>query len=356
MKTSSKKTMLTAAVLVALSSGTTYAATPGTVDTQEVFHSDHLVTDHSKKPAMEETAATERYEASISQKKNLESAASAQGDLHGKASEPTRLRWESVDTSIAERNAQPSFILAVQKPKPVIITAEDVKREEKQAVKEGRPAQELVGEVNMQRELPPQAPTPPNTQDFPAEKTAQTIQPKAEQSPSSFHLEEQTEQRPLRPHYPEMPHKSFSLMSPVDVGALPKLPERFHVLETNPEQRLAPTTTKDAMPVAEHSVRPEGVPAFSSDQTAQGGDADLAGISDEVRRHILAGQLAMEIQLRRDPSVAGMRAITKVLRENMTLTHLQKIDFLIGFGRALHQSRLPRQQEALLIKTIAESF
>ena len=375
MKTSSKKTMLTAAVLVALSSGTTYAATPGTVDTQEVFHSDHLVTDHSKKPAMEETAATERYEASISQKKNLESAASAQGDLHGKASEPTRLRWESVDTSIAERNAQPSFILAVQKPKPVIITAEDVKREEKQAVKEGRPAQELVGEVNMQRELPPQAPTPPvqqmqvqnvvqeqqpiqaaNTQDFPAEKTAQTIQPKAEQSPSSFHLEEQTEQRPLRPHYPEMPHKSFSLMSPVDVGALPKLPERFHVLETNPEQRLAPTTTKDAIPVAEHSVRPEGVPAFSSDQTAQGGDADLAGISDEVRRHILAGQLAMEIQLRRDPSVAGMRAITKVLRENMTLTHLQKIDFLIGFGRALHQSRLPRQQEALLIKTIAESF
>ena len=38
MKTSSKKTMLTAAVLVALSSGTTYAATPGTVDTQELFH------------------------------------------------------------------------------------------------------------------------------------------------------------------------------------------------------------------------------------------------------------------------------------------------------------------------------
>ena len=60
MKTSSKKTMLTAAVLVALSSGTTYAATPGTVDTQELFHSDHLVTDHSKKPAMEETAATDR--------------------------------------------------------------------------------------------------------------------------------------------------------------------------------------------------------------------------------------------------------------------------------------------------------
>jgi len=64
----------------------------------------------------------------------------------------------------------------------------------------------------------------------------------------------------------------------------------------------------------------------------------------------------MEVQLKRDPSVAGMRAITKVLRENTTLTRLQKIDFLIGFGRALHQSDLPRQQEALLIKTIAEAF
>ena len=83
---------------------------------------------------------------------------------------------------------------------------------------------------------------------------------------------------------------------------------------------------------------------------------DLVGVSDEVRRHILAGQLAMEVQLQRDPSVAGMRAITKVLRENTTLTRLQKIDFLIGFGRALHQSGLPRQQEALLIKTIAEAF
>jgi len=54
--------------------------------------------------------------------------------------------------------------------------------------------------------------------------------------------------------------------------------------------------------------------------------------------------------------VAGMRAMTKVLCENTTLTRLQKIDFLIGFGRALHQSGLPRQQEALLIKTIAEAF
>ena len=48
MKMSSKKTMLTAAVLVALSSGTTFAATPGTVDSQELFHANRLVTDPGK--------------------------------------------------------------------------------------------------------------------------------------------------------------------------------------------------------------------------------------------------------------------------------------------------------------------
>ena len=109
-------------------------------------------------------------------------------------------------------------------------------------------------------------------------------------------------------------------------------------------------------PSVEHSVRPVGVPEITPRQVVRNNGEDLAGVSDEVRRHILAGQLAMEVQLQRDPSVAGMRAITKVLRENTTLTRLQKIDFLIGFGRALHRSGLPRQQEALLIKTIAEAF
>ena len=92
-------------------------------------------------------------------------------------------------------------------------------------------------------------------------------------------------------------------------SAPPKRPERSNALEENPSQRLAPSSFKDAAPVAEHSIRPDGVPDFSPNYTVQGSDNDLAGISDEVRRHILAGQLAMEVQLRRDPTVAGMREI-----------------------------------------------
>jgi hypothetical protein len=146
------------------------------------------------------------------------------------------------------------------------------------------------------------------------------------------------------------------LTPPAENGAPPKQPDRFGALGSTVEQHPVAAPVKDVTPSVEHSVRPAGVPDLAPRQVIRDNGEDLAGVSDEVRRHILAGQLAMEVQLQRDPSVAGMRAITKVLRENTTLTRLQKIDFLIGFGRALHQSGLPRQQEALLIKTIAEAF
>ena len=61
MNMTSKKTMLTAAVLVTLSSSTVYAATPGTVDSQELFHAHRLVTDPEKKAAVEESATEDHY-------------------------------------------------------------------------------------------------------------------------------------------------------------------------------------------------------------------------------------------------------------------------------------------------------
>ena len=402
MKMSSKRTMLTAAVLLTLSSGTAYAATPGTVDSQELFHANRLVTDPAQKPEVEENAAQDRYEASISaQKKEVAAPPTANAAPPAKAVQPARLHWDSVDTRIAARNGDPSFSLSAQKAKPVIITAEDIKREEKLAAKEGRPVQELVGDVNMNRPTPPPQPkrlltpsserptmsspvavasVPPQTnlppapaqqhvmrQDSPsiqpltappvmeqqAEKTGQNATVLPTNAPVASH---EAEQRPVRPRYPQLPHREFSLTPPAENGAAPKQPERFEALDNINTLRPAAPPVKDHPTAVEHSIRPEGVPELAERQTPQSANDEFAGISDEVRRHILAGQLAMEVQLQRDPSVAGMRAITKVLRENTTLTHLQKIDFLIGFGRALHRSDLPRQQEALLIKTIADSF
>ena len=145
MKMSSRKTMLTAAVLVTLSSGTTYAATPETVDSQDLFHANRLVTDPAKNPAVEETSVGDQYEASISGQKKTSS--SAQAPETSTQVKPARLRWESVDARLAARNNEPSFNLSAQKAKPVIITAEDIRREEKLAAKEGRPVRELVGET-----------------------------------------------------------------------------------------------------------------------------------------------------------------------------------------------------------------
>lgn len=456
MNMTSKKTMLTAAVLVTLSSSTVYAATPGTVDSQELFHAHRLVTDPEKKAAVEESATEDHYEASISAQKKA-SVTSSPVSSQAKAAQPARLRWESVDARLAARNSDPSFSLSAQKPKPVIITAEDIRREEKLAAKEGRPVKELVGDVNMNRPVPPPRPKRPvlPTEQNPASETDAVMYPDMQQPPANTtpqgygqhsagsggmyvpappageqhlaavqgsgntprmqttipeaqervqvtaptsqgysaqqgtehgvlpdtsvsYIRQQemgsagrnsvaapasvasaaaTQQQPsARPHYAQLPQDAFSLSPSAEDGAAATQPERFESLDSVSQERPAVAPVRDRTPVAEHSVRPDGVPALDTRQSVQNTGDDLAGISDEVRRHILAGQLAMEVQLQRDPSVAGMRAIAKVLHDNTTLTHLQKIDFLIGFGRALHQSGLPRQQEALLIRAIAEAF
>lgn len=379
MKMSSKNTMLTAAVLVALTSGTTYAATPGTVDSQDLFHANRLVTDRANAAAVEERADADHYEASISRQKK-DAAVRPLGTAPAKNTpQVTRLRWETVDEGIAERNKeQPSFTLAAQKAQPVIITAADVKREQKLAAKEGRPPQELVGDVNLKRgpmpvavrqessPAPQQAPmqTPPPQERVvpmppPAAPTAVHAQLPPPAAPAA--MQEQlppqpadAEGRPERPRYQQLP-REFALNAPATSPAVPQQPQEFSTVGET-ESHLAPPITEDMSPAPEYTVRPDGVPAFSSAAPVPPAAESLDGISDEVRRHILAGQLAMQVQLKRDASIAGVQALTRALRESTKLTRMQKVDFLIGFGRALHQSGLPRQQESLLIKTIAEAF
>ena len=379
MKMSSKNTMLTAAVLVALTSGTTYAATPGTVDSQDLFHANRLVTDRANAPAVEERADADHYEASISRQQK-DPAVRPLGTAPAKNTpQVTRLRWETVDEGIAERNKeQPSFTLAAQKAQPVIITAADVKREQKLAAKEGRPPQELVGDVNLKRgpmpvavrqessPAPQQAPmqTPPPQERVvpmppPAAPTAVHAQLPPPAAPAAVQAQlppqsADAEGRPERPRYQQLP-REFALNAPATSPAVPQKPQEFSTVGET-ESHLAPPITEDMSPAPEYTVRPDGVPAFSSAAPVPPAAESLDGISDEVRRHILAGQLAMQVQLKRDASIAGVQALTRALRESTKLTRMQKVDFLIGFGRALHQSGLPRQQESLLIKTIAEAF
>ena len=84
--------------------------------------------------------------------------------------------------------------------------------------------------------------------------------------------------------------------------------------------------------------------------------AEFANVSDEVVRHILAGEFAMMHQLRQDPSEPGVYKLTQILNQNTGLTHLQKIEYLIGFGRAINRSKLTEWQKSALIKSVVEAF
>ena len=83
---------------------------------------------------------------------------------------------------------------------------------------------------------------------------------------------------------------------------------------------------------------------------------EYEGISDEVVRHIMAGEFAMRYQLSRDASEPGVYRLTQVLNRNTGLSHLQKIEYLMGFGRAINRSKLSEYQKKALIDAVIQSF
>ncbi|MBE6101207.1 MAG: hypothetical protein E7200_03775 [Selenomonas ruminantium] len=83
---------------------------------------------------------------------------------------------------------------------------------------------------------------------------------------------------------------------------------------------------------------------------------EFEGISDEVVRHIMAGEYAMRYQLSRDASEPGVYRLTQVLNRNTGLSHLQKIEYLMGFGRAINRSKLSEYQKKALIDAVIQSF
>ena len=83
---------------------------------------------------------------------------------------------------------------------------------------------------------------------------------------------------------------------------------------------------------------------------------EYEGISDEVVRHIMAGEYAMRYQLSRDASEPGVYHLTQILNQNTGLSHLQKIEYLMGFGRAINRSNLSEYQKKALIDAVIQAF
>lgn len=79
-------------------------------------------------------------------------------------------------------------------------------------------------------------------------------------------------------------------------------------------------------------------------------------VSDETYRHIEAGIFAMMLQLRTDTSTEAITRFVQILNDNDGLTHLQKIEYLIGFGYAVNHSRLTEAQKKAVIDTVVAAF
>lgn len=83
---------------------------------------------------------------------------------------------------------------------------------------------------------------------------------------------------------------------------------------------------------------------------------EYEGISDEVVRHIMAGEYAMSYQLSQDATEPGVYRLTQILNQNTGLSHLQKIEYLMGFGRAINRSNLSEYQKKALIDAVLQAY
>lgn len=63
-------------------------------------------------------------------------------------------------------------------------------------------------------------------------------------------------------------------------------------------------------------------------------------ISEATWKHIKAGILATELMLQQECTEHGMYLLARMLNQNTLLTHLQKINYLIGIGYAINHSSL----------------
>ena len=88
------------------------------------------------------------------------------------------------------------------------------------------------------------------------------------------------------------------------------------------------------------------VPAGQSQVQVQADSYDeerpepFRNISEATWKHIKAGILATELMLQQECTEHGMYLLARMLNQNTSLTHLQKINYLIGIGYAINHSSL----------------
>ncbi len=308
----------------------------------------------------------------------------------------------------------------VKKAQPIIITADDIeakRKEEKRAaaVQAAKAPQKAAEAERVQPKAP--APQPPATaQTKPAKPAnvapaqvkpakpassapaqAQPVRP--EPAVSGQNLQPKAQQPAIAPAQPapapvSRPQPAAPAVKPQPVVPVAK-PAAQNEYRPQPQPAVAPAPQQENVPAPAPrqmvKLHPEGLyasrrqrtlpetpaspqPAYKEEsqvrplQPAQSVQQPLPkqvqverppefeGISDEVVRHIMAGEYAMRYQLARDASEPGVYHLTQILNQNTGLSHLQKIEYLIGFGRAINRSNLSEYQKKALIDAVIDAF
>ena len=396
MKEQTRNSVLTAMVCIALSSGTAWAAVPeepvpavqqksltGTVSDQAaelrsmpLYWSALKPKEEQVKKAQPVIITAEDIEAKRKEEKRAAAAQAAKGAQKKPA---------------AESSVQPQPVAA---PKP----AEAAHAQPVNKPVSGTPAQ--AQPVKPASSVPVQAQAAPMTDIAPAQ--AQPAKPALGVSPQP----KQPAMSPAQPAVPaskpqsQTPEAKPQAAAPVSKPQAQPVPQHENktppqpaLPSASPQEPVAVVTPKRQMvqihpeglyasrrqdPVAGQVLQEQKQPAYREEgyeksqaqpqqpertvqqplpkQIQVERPPEFEGISDEVVRHIMAGEYAMRYQLSRDASEPGVYRLTQVLNRNTGLSHLQKIEYLMGFGRAINRSKLSEYQKKALIDAVIQSF
>ena len=412
MKEQTRNSLLTAMVCVALSSGTAWAAVPE-VQVPTVQQS----AAGSSAASLAEASVADVVAQEKAKKKAAENMSlTGSGKKQENKQETRQMSVPREDPSVmsAKLHSMPLYWSAlkpkeeqVKKAQPIIITADDIeakRKEEKRAaaVQAAKAPQKAAEAERVQPKAP--APQPPATAQVkpakPASSAPAQAQPvRPEPAVPGQNLQPKAQQPAIAPAQPapapvSRPQPAAPVVKPQPVAPAAK-PAAQNEYRPQPQPAAAPAPQQENVPAPAPrqmvKLHPEGLyasrrqrnlpetpaspqPAYKEEsqvrplppaqpvqqplpkQVQVERPPEFEGISDEVVRHIMAGEYAMRYQLARDASEPGVYHLTQILNQNTGLSHLQKIEYLIGFGRAINRSNLSEYQKKALIDAVIDAF
>lgn len=418
MKVKTGNPLLTAMICVALSSGTAWAAVPELPASAFVQQQNKETADYNAAALAQSSAMNvveeKKAEAKRGGEPDLSGGTFVEQPERGQSANDFRhmpLRWQTVKT--------PKEIQAESKPQPLIITADDIEKQRKEQKRQEAAAslrqdkrpqqtaaqtQPLPQEPPVQHQAPAGKPQPEVVPPQQVQQTAPALPAAAVPSAASvrmgaYYQPESVPPKILKPVEPQSaePQKKLAVQpadrTPENVPQpLSVQPPAVRREESSPQPARQENAVPPSTQASNHlpALEPSGsVPQAGKPQSHPFPDMAWAdrpapavnnnrnrledagnvpgklqverppeydGISDEVVRHILAGEFAMMYQLSHDPTEPGIYKLAKILKDNNGLTHLQKIEYLIGFGRAINKSDLSEWQKLTFIKTVSEAF